>query len=451
MTLIGTDKFTIIIGLGKTGISCARYLSAKGEAFAVADTREAPAQLSAFRAEFPDIRVHCGELGEGLLDNASRLLVSPGISRNLPAIKAAEAAGVEISGDVDLFCQQVDAPIIAITGSNAKSTVTTLVGDMARHAGMNVAVGGNIGVPVLDLLARPAADIYVLELSSFQLETTRHLRAKAATILNISEDHMDRYADLSAYHRAKQRIYLGCEAAVFNAEDLLSQPLIADDIPRSSFRLGVPDLGHYGVRYENGEPWLAKGLDLLLPTTDLKMPGQHNVANALAALALGDAVGLPMDAMLETLKQFQGLPHRCQWTRTIGGVNYYNDSKGTNVGATLAALTGFASQLQADSRVILIAGGDGKGADFSELKKPLHAHGRAVILIGRDREYIASALEGALPVYREDSLAAAVEQSRTLAEPGDVVLLSPACASFDMFKGFEDRGNQFMELVGGLQ
>lgn len=450
MSLIGSDKFTIIVGLGKTGISCARYLSSQGESFGVVDTRESPSQLVDFKAEFPDVHVECGELNAETLSSANRLLLSPGLSRNLPAIKAAEASGVEISSDVDLFCQKVTAPIIAITGSNAKSTVTTLMGDMARHAGVNVAVGGNIGVPVLDLLSRPAADLYVLELSSFQLETTQHLRASAATILNISEDHMDRYGDLPSYHRAKQRVYRGCRAAIFNAEDLLTQPLIADNVTKTSFRVGVPDLGHFGVRYENGQPWLAKGLALLLPVAELKIPGQHNIANALAALALGDAVDLPMDAMLNALRVFEGLPHRCQWTRTLNGVNYYNDSKGTNVGATVAAIDGFASQLSQDSCLVLIAGGDSKGADFSDLSKPLKANGRALILIGRDRERIANALAGALPIYREDSIEAAVSRSYELAKSGDVVLLSPACASFDMFKGFEDRGNQFMELVGDL-
>lgn len=450
MSLIGSDKFTIIVGLGKTGISCARYLSSQGESFGVVDSREEPSQLQAFKTEFPNVPVECGELNAETLSSANRLLLSPGLSRHLPAIKTAEANGVEISGDVDLFCQKVTAPIIAITGSNAKSTVTTLMGDMARQAGINVVIGGNIGVPVLDLLSRPVADLYVLELSSFQLETTQHLRASAATILNISEDHMDRYGDLPSYHRAKQRIYRGCRAAVFNAEDLLTQPLIADDIKKTSFRLGTPDLGHYGVRYDNGQPWLAKGLELLLPVAELKIPGQHNVANALAALALGEAVNLPMNAMLEGLKTFEGLPHRCQWTRTLNGVNYYNDSKGTNVGATVAAIDGFARQLSRDSRLILIAGGDSKGADFTDLFKPLKAHGRGLILIGRDREHIANALEGALPIYREESFEAAVLRSKELAKSGDVVLLSPACASFDMFSGFEDRGNQFMKLVGDL-
>lgn len=450
MSLIGTDKFTIIIGLGKTGISCARYLASQGETFGVVDTREQPSQLASFQSEFPNVPVECGELNPQTLKKASRLLLSPGLSRELPAIVEAEQDGVEVSCDVDLFCQLVADPIVAITGSNAKSTVTTLVGDMARQAGVNVAVGGNIGVPVLDLLARPKADLYILELSSFQLETTKHLKAKAATILNISEDHMDRYGSLPAYHRAKQRIYRGCENAIYNFDDLLTRPLIADDVPNTSFRLSVPDLGHFGIRYEDDVAWLAKGLDLLLPVSELKIPGQHNMANALAALALGEAAGLPIPAMITALKAFSGLPHRCQWTRTINGVNYYNDSKGTNVGATVAAIDGFASQLSSDSKIVLIAGGDGKGADFSDLRKPLNAKGRALVLIGRDREHIAEALNEALPIYRESDFAAAVARADELSRPGDVVLLSPACASFDMFSGFEDRGNQFMQLVRSL-
>ena len=453
MTLIGSDKFTIVIGLGKTGISCARFLDSIGERFAVVDTRSEPPALPQFREEFPNIAVECGELQIDTLCRASRLLVSPGVSRQLPAIVAAEKQGVEVLGDIDLFCLQVNAPIVAITGSNAKSTVTTLVGVMAEQAGIKVGVGGNLGTPVLDLLLDGEKDLYVLELSSFQLETTSQLRAAVATVLNISPDHMDRYPDLMAYHKAKHRIYQGCSKAVFNGEDSLTQPLIPDQIPRTQFGLGKPDLNQFGVVEDEGGEYLAKGMERLLPVDALKMAGKHNVANALAALALGDAVSIPMSAMLESLQIFGGLDHRCQWVRELDSVDYYNDSKGTNVGATLAAIQGFGEQLrqQQRGRIILIAGGVGKGADFSDLKPAMDQWGKAAVLIGEDRNAIADVLESECSVYLEDSLEAAVNRARQLADAGDLVLLSPACASFDMFAGFEDRGDQFMAVVEGLR
>ena len=453
MALIGSDKFTIVIGLGKTGLSCARFLAKTGERFAVVDTRNEPPLLSQFKTEFPDVAVECGELQADTLCRASRLLVSPGVSRQHPAIQTAEQQGVEILGDIDLFCLQVTAPIVAITGSNAKSTVTTLVGAMAEQGGIDVGVGGNLGTPVLDMLLDGEKQLYVLELSSFQLETTSQLKAAVATVLNVSPDHMDRYPDLMAYHQAKHRIYQGCQKAVFNGDDHLTQPLIPDQIPRCQFSLGKPDLNQLGVLIEDDRQYLACGLDKLLPVDALKMAGQHNVANALAAIALGDAVGIPMAAMLETLQSYTGLAHRCQWVRKLDDVDYYNDSKGTNVGATLAAIEGFGGQLQNQQRgrIVLIAGGDGKGADFSELKPAMKQWGKAAVLIGHDREAIASALQPDCTIHLENSLAAAVDQARTLAEPGDLVLLSPACASFDMFKGFEDRGDQFMALVEDLR
>ncbi|OMH36552.1 UDP-N-acetylmuramoyl-L-alanine--D-glutamate ligase [Motiliproteus sp. MSK22-1] len=458
MTLIGSDKFTIVIGLGKTGLSCARYLSNLGEAFGVVDTRAEPPLLAQFRENYPGIPVECGELNADSLMQASRLIVSPGVSRDLAAIRQAEASGVEVLGDIDLFCRAARAPIVAITGSNAKSTVTTLVGEMAKCAGINVGVGGNLGIPVLELLANDEQqggdekELYVLELSSFQLETTSELRAAVATVLNVSPDHMDRYPNLMAYHQAKHRVYKGCEKAVFNGDDSLTAPLIPEVTPRAQFALKTPDIGNYGVITEGGEQFLARGLEKLLPVESLKMPGQHNVANALAALALGDAVNIPLQAMLDTLQKFCGLEHRCQWIRELNGVEYFNDSKGTNVGATLAAIEGFGNQLQrkGEGRIVLIAGGDGKGADFSDLKEPLLKWGRTAVLIGTDRESIADVLEPDISVLRVDGFKDAIEQARSAACPGDIVLLSPACASFDMFKGFEDRGDQFMAQVRAL-
>ncbi len=448
MQLIGSDSFTIIIGLGKTGLSCARFLTAQGKPFAVADTREQPANLSVFKLAYPGVEVRCGALDSDWLTGANRLLVSPGVSRNNAAIVAAERAGVEIVGDIDLFCQAVSAPIVAITGSNAKSTVTTLVAEMAAAAGVDVGVGGNLGTPVLDLLAGGEKALYVLELSSFQLETTELLQAAAATILNISPDHMDRYPDLSAYHRAKQRVYRNCRHAVYNADDLLTRPLLSDAIPQVSFRLARPDLQQFGLLLQDGEQFLAKGLTPLMPVTQMQLRGSHNQANALAALALGDAVGLPIDSMLETLRHFGGLEHRCQWVRELDGVTYYNDSKGTNVGATLAAISGLGAELS--GKIVLIAGGDGKGADFTALGEPMRRWGRAALLIGRDAEAIAAVLAGQTGCQHQLTLEGAVQAAQQLAQPGDLVLLSPACASFDMFTGFEHRGQCFVAAVQGL-
>ncbi|MEH6824221.1 MAG: UDP-N-acetylmuramoyl-L-alanine--D-glutamate ligase [Motiliproteus sp.] len=449
MQLIGSDSFTLIIGLGKTGLSCARFLADQGKSFAVADTRELPPNLAAFRQQYPAVEVRCGKLDSAWLQRANRLLVSPGVSRNEAAIVAAEQAGVEVLGDIDLFCQAVTAPIVAITGSNAKSTVTTLVGEMAADAGVAVGVGGNLGTPVLDLLSQGEKALYVLELSSFQLETTECLHAAAATVLNVSPDHMDRYPDLAAYHRAKQRVYRNCNHAVFNADDLLTRPLLSDAVAQVSFRLGKPDLGHFGLLQEDGELFLGKGLTPLLPVRQMKLSGGHNQANALAALALGDAVGLPIAAMLQTLQRFGGLEHRCQWLRDLQGVAYYNDSKGTNVGATLAAVAGLGPDLS--GKIILIAGGDGKGADFAALAEPMRRWGRAALLIGRDAAEIETALQTDTPCQRAPTLEAAVQAAQQLAQAGDLVLLSPACASFDMFKGFEHRGQRFVTAVQALK
>jgi UDP-N-acetylmuramoylalanine--D-glutamate ligase len=447
--LITTDKQRIIIGLGQTGISCARYLHRRGLHFAVCDTREAPAKAEAFRAEFPDVELRLGELDSDWLSRAGELIISPGVDKRHPAIAAAVASGVPLLGDIDLFCRQAKAPIVAITGSNAKSTVTTLVGEMAAAAGIKVGVGGNIGTPALDLLADPA-ELYVLELSSFQLETTHELRAAVATVLNVSADHLDRYSGMEDYTLTKQRIYRGAAVAVANREDPLTQPLLAQGVRLRSFGLNRPDLRDYGLHEQAGETWLACGLEPLLPVSELKIRGRHNLANALAALALADAVDIPRDASLRALQQFAGLAHRCQWIADVAGVSYYNDSKGTNVGATLAALEGLGATLKGDARLILIAGGVGKEQSFVSLANPLRRYSRDLILIGRDAGRIAAEVEGPRHHFA-DSMADAVQRAAALAKPGDVVLLSPACASFDMFSGYAERGRVFVQAVEALQ
>lgn len=448
MSLIATDKRRIIIGLGQTGLSCARYFKRRGQAFAVCDTREAPESAAAFQAEFPDIQLRLGELDPDWLCSAHELVISPGVDKRHPAICRAVEAGVPLIGDIDLFCREVTAPIVAITGSNAKSTVTTLVGLMAQTAGIPVGVGGNIGTPALDLLEHPA-HLYVLELSSFQLETTHELRAAAATVLNVSPDHLDRYAGMQDYVLTKQRIYRGASVVLANRDDALTQPLLAQGVTLRRFGLGQPDLKDYGLRLHEGSHWLCRGLEPLLPVCELKIRGRHNQANALAALALADAVDIPRVAALQALREFPGLEHRCQWVADVAGVGYFNDSKGTNVGATLAALAGLGATLTDNARLVLLAGGVGKDQQFAELSAPLQQHGRTLVLFGRDAEKIAAEVEGIEILFATD-LNDAVDIARRIAMPGDLVLLSPACASFDMFSGYVERGRAFVSAVEAL-
>ncbi|WP_165680938.1 UDP-N-acetylmuramoyl-L-alanine--D-glutamate ligase [Metapseudomonas otitidis] len=447
MSLIASDHFRIVVGLGKSGMSLVRFLARQGVPFAVADTRENPPELATLRLQFPQVEVRCGELDVEFLCRAQVLYVSPGLALATPALQEAAKRGVKLSGDIELFARHAKAPIVAITGSNAKSTVTTLFGDMARAAGKRVAVGGNLGTPALDLLADDI-DLYVMELSSFQLETTERLNAEVATVLNVSEDHMDRYTDMQAYHLAKHRIFRGARQVVVNRGDALSRPLVADQLPCWSFGLNKPDFKAFGLIEEDGEKYLAYQFEKLMPVRELKVRGAHNQANALAALALGHAVGLPCEPMLVALRAFTGLAHRCQWVRELRGVAYYDDSKATNVGAALAAIDGLGADI--DGKLVLIAGGDGKGADFSGLTAPVARYCRAVVLLGRDAELIAAALGNAVPLVRVQTLDEAVQRCAELAHEGDAVLLSPACASLDMFKNFEERGRLFAQAAEGL-
>ncbi|MCD5987341.1 UDP-N-acetylmuramoyl-L-alanine--D-glutamate ligase [Pseudomonas sp. CDFA 553] len=447
MSLIASDHFRIIVGLGKSGMSLVRFLASRGVSFAVADTRENPPELATLRRDYPQVDVRCGELDVEFLCRANELYVSPGLALATPALQQAAARGVKLSGDIELFARYAKAPIIAITGSNAKSTVTTLVGEMAAASGKRVAVGGNLGTPALDLLSDDV-ELYVMELSSFQLETTDQLGAEVATVLNISEDHMDRYSGLPAYHLAKHRVFRGARQVVVNRQDVLTRPLIGEGLPCWTFGLNKPDFHGFGLREEDGEKYLAFQFDNLMPVRELKIRGAHNQSNALAALALGHAVGLPMDAMLSSLRTFGGLEHRCQWLRERNGVSYYDDSKATNVGAALAAIEGLGADI--DGKLVLIAGGDGKGADFSGLRAPVAANCRAVVLIGRDAELIAQALGDGVELIRVATLEDAVLRCADIAQAGDAVLLSPACASFDMFKNYEERGRLFAQAVGDL-
>ena len=440
MSLITTDKQRIIVGLGSSGLSVARYLAGRGLSFAVVDTRQNPPGLDQLKRFAPMADLYLGELDEQLLSGAGELIVSPGVALSTPALQVAAKAGVSIVGDIELFAREAKAPIVAITGSNAKSTVTTLVAEMAAAAGVAVAVGGNLGTPALDLLDEKAA-LYVLELSSFQLETTDQLNARVATVLNVSEDHMDRYSGIAAYHLAKHRIFRGAEQVVINRDDALSRPLVADQLPCLSFGLSRPDFKGFGLLQQDGESWLAFEFEPLMPTRELKMRGAHNQSNALAALALGHAAGLPMQPMLDTLRNFTGLAHRCQWVGERASVSFYDDSKATNVGAALAAINGLGADV--DNKLVLIAGGDGKGADFAPLSEPVQRYCRAVVLLGRDADKIAEVLPASLDVTKVNSIESAVAMAAQKAQPGDAVLLSPACASLDMYLSFEERGQLF--------
>lgn len=441
--LIAKNNVIVLIGMGLSSRSAARYLLATDQFFVWVDTRENPPGLSDIKNEFPSVNLELGALNQDTLLDAAQIIVSPGVSVATPEIAAAKMAGIEVIGDVELFLREAKAPVVAITGSNAKSTVTMLVGEMARDAGIKVAVGGNIGIPVLDLLSADGTDLYVLELSSFQLETIEQVNAEVATVLNVSEDHMDRYDSLFHYHLAKQRVYYGAKTVVTNRQDPLTIPPIAEGVKQLTFGLNQPDRKGFGLLQKGGESWLAYEFKALMPCSKVRMPGRHNIANALSALALGYAVDIPMESMLETLTQFSGLPHRCEWIAESGGVTFFNDSKGTNVGATLAAINGLKAD---DKKIVLIAGGVGKGADFTPLAQVADEL-RSLILIGEDAQKIAQVFGSNCNIEFAASMDEAVNLSKSLAKTGDTVLLSPACASFDMYEGFEARGQAFIDAV----
>lgn len=444
-----THTLYLVAGLGKTGHSIAGYLKRRNLPFIVFDTRKEVSGLYAFQQEFPGVEIFLGELPDTIYPQLTEIITSPGISLDEPFLQKARECTIPIIGDVECLAREIKAPVIAITGTNGKSTVTTLVGEMAKAAGLSVAVAGNIGLPVLDLLDdHHKYDLWVLELSSFQLDLISSLSPLAATILNVSPDHLDRHHSMAAYIQSKQRIYSRAQLALFNREDKQTYPLENLKPACSSFGLDEPKAGQWGIRTQNSELWLAFGNECLIKTADLRLKGRHNWQNALAACALAHAYGLGKDIMVSTLQSFAGLPHRSQWVRTLDGVDWINDSKGTNIGATLSAITGVGGAIT--GKIVLIAGGLGKGADFSELRTAAADYVRAMVLIGTDAPKIASALQGVVPVEQTHSLESAVDRARTLAEPGDVVLLSPACASMDMFRDFNHRGEVFTAAVNRL-
>lgn len=433
----------VIVGLGMTGLSCITYFLNKGIIPVVVDSRELPPGEDKLPSS---VALYRGHLHPQILLGAKQIIVSPGIALATPEIDAAIKAGVEVIGDIELFVREAKVPIIAITGSNGKSTVTTLVGEMAQAAGVKVAIGGNIGIPALSLLdVSEPYELYVLELSSFQLETTTSLRAAAATVLNVSDDHQDRYPDFEAYRQAKQSIYKNAACVITNRDD----PLTLAETERVSASCAAHSFGmssdDYGLITENGTRYLAHQGLRLISEDELKIKGTHNLMNALAAIALLDAVGVARELSFDGLRQFAGLAHRCEFIRLVNGVTWINDTKATNVGATLAALAGLSSSVR--GRLFLIAGGEGKGADFSPLIAPFTEMISQIYCFGKDRQALAVLSENTVIV---DDLGEAVDAISKIATAEDWVLLSPACASLDMYPNYMARGDHFRSLVEAL-
>ena len=461
----GNRTTTVIVGLGKTGLSCARFLAERGESFIVVDSRKEPPYVKQLLNIAPNVECYFGKFESFIFEQAKRLIVSPGVSIKETLISDALAQGAEVLGDIALFAQYAQAPIVAITGSNGKSTVTAWLGEMADKSNLTAIVGGNIGVPALELLSSvdstvaavsgrgqlAVPDYYILELSSFQLETTPHLGAHSAVVLNVSEDHMDRYANLQEYVDAKRQIYNDCRNIVFNRNDAIVVKILEKvELKKAGSVISVgldepPTDRDYGVAYFGDEEWLVKGKQKIILGSEISLPGRHNQFNALAAMALAETMGIDMDAVIAALKSFKGLPHRMQLVATVNEVQWFNDSKGTNVGATVSAVSGMSGSK------ILIAGGEGKGADFDPLREAVIANNvRLVVLIGRDAGLIETALAGVVKTERANSLPEAVMIANQLAKPGEKVILSPACASFDMFNDYQHRGEVFMEAVRSL-
>ncbi len=428
------NKIVTVIGLGKTGLSCVEFLTKKQADVRVIDTRQNPAGAEQLAKNIP---LHTGGLNLDWLLQSDIIVISPGLAVKTPEIQTALSAGVEVIGDIELFCREADKPIIAITGSNGKSTVTSLVAEMAKAAGLNVGMGGNIGIPALSLLEQNC-DLYVLELSSFQLETTYSLKAVAATVLNISEDHMNRYADLEDYRQAKLKIYHQCQTAVINAED----PLTKED-NRQSAQVQLSFGEHnadYWLKTDNGKQYLMAKDEVILPCDEVKLVGRHNYMNALAAIGLAQAAGIKTVGIQTALRTFTGLDHRFQLAHFADGVRWINDSKATNVGSTVAALTG----LHLTGTLHLLLGGDGKNADFSELQKLINKPYIHCYCFGQDGKQLA-ALSAQSHLF--DTMEQAIEYLRPQLKAGDMVLLSPACASLDQFASFEKRGEEFTRLA----
>jgi UDP-N-acetylmuramoylalanine--D-glutamate ligase len=438
----GQRPVTVIIGLGRTGASCARHLAARGHEIRITDSRPEPPGLAELRRDFDCTSLALGAFDESLLEGADQVVVSPGVSTREPIVAAALARGVDVVGDIELFAREASGRCVGITGTNGKSTVTTLLGEIAESAGVDARVGGNIGRPALDLLVGEPAELYVLELSSFQLETTHSLALEAGVVLNLTADHFDRYAGLADYGAAKARIYDHCATAVVNLDDELVRRMPRPGQRTVGFSLVRTD-ADYALLELAGSTWLAAHGEAVMPLAELRLSGRHNAANALATLALADACGLPRQASVAAFGRFPGLPHRTQWVAEVAGVRWIDDSKATNVGAALAAIAGL------DGPLLVIAGGDGKGQDFTPLTESFRGKVRHAVLIGRDARRLGAVLHGACEVEYAGSMEEAVDAARRAARAGDTVILSPACASLDMFRDYAHRGETFAAAVRG--
>ena len=447
----------LVLGLGDTGLSMAKWLARRGADVRVADTRAAPPRLADLRRSLPGVAADCGPLREESFAGVDLIGISPGVPPSEPSVRRAAVTGIQVVGDIELFARATAdrrPRTIAVTGTNGKSTVTALAGAMAREANADCEVAGNIGPAVLDALMRREDEgrlpsLWILELSSFQLETTRTLAPDAATVLNLSEDHLDRHRTMAEYAAAKARIFQGRGIQVLNRDDPRSLAMALTGRETVTFGLNAPSRAEdWGLIDRGGVPWLAQGANALLAVEEMKLAGLHNAANALAALALCRVLGLPLEPLLAALREFRGLPHRVELVGEAHRVRWYDDSKGTNVGSTVAALAGLARR---DSKIVLIAGGDGKGQDFSPLKDAVARSARCLVLIGRDAPLIEAAVAGAgIPVRRAASMEEAVSFAAQAARSGDAVLLSPACASFDMFRDYKHRGEAFREAAEGI-
>jgi len=443
---IASSERRVIFGLGATGQSVARWWRQQGVAFAAVDTRAERADDPVAVADIDQDRAAFGDVDAAFVDNCTEMIVSPGVALDHPLVERARGQGCRVRGDIDLFMEAAQAPVVGITGSNGKSTVTSILGAMIAACGVKVSVGGNLGRPALDLLV-DEPDLYVLELSSFQLERSEVLGLDLATVLNISADHLDRYASLTDYHRAKHAIHKQVGHVVANRDDPLTIPLVPEDTPVTWWRSGEPDLNEFGLLERDGMTWLCRGPERLVCTDELQLAGRHNHLNVLAALALGSALKMPIEGLIEGAKQYRGLPHRCQLVSQVNGVRFIDDSKGTNVGATAAALEGLAGAGQ----IWLIIGGQGKGQDFSLLKPVLAQINVRLLVLGEATEQIIADLGQDTPIEVMSSLEDAVNLSAVSAQPGDIVLLSPACASFDMFTSYVERGERFQAAVSALE
>ena len=442
-TIQGYDYETVIVGLGETGLSAAKYFHSQCKPYVIVDSRSNPPQLDAFKKQFPDVVVHLGKFSKDSFKFAKELIISPGVDTGNKYIQSAIELGANCIGDIELFVNNTQKPIAAITGSNGKSTVTSLVGKMANSSHIQAYAGGNLGPPALDLLNYEDARLFVLELSSFQLESTYSLKSQVSAVLNISPDHLDRHGNVESYARIKEKIYEGAACCIVNRDD----PFVSSMKTNSNvikFGIGLPEEGEFGLIQKFNERFLAKGQEPLLATSKLAMYGESGILNSLAALAIGDALDLPMEKMLETLTEFKGLPHRFYLVRKLHGVSWINDSKGTNIGATISSLRSL------KNNIILLAGGTFKGGDLDLLKSAVSEYVKQVILFGQDANVFMQALDGTTEIQIANSMYDAVSIAHKISKEGDNVLLSPACASFDMYSNYIERGEDFESCVKAL-